>query len=288
MSRIQIFLPGSYIQIIKRTIIPFLMAALPLTGVCATVDTLTIFSSAMQKDIKTAVVLPEGYSEKADPYPVIYLLHGYSGNYASWVKDFPQVSDFADLYGIIVVGVDGGYSSWYFDSPVDTTFRYETFVAREMTAFIDSRFNTIEEPAGRAISGLSMGGHGALYISFRNQDVFGAAGSMSGGVDLRPFPGNWALRQRLGDMALYPENWEKNSVINMLHLLKNNSLSIIIDCGKDDFFMEVNQKLHEKMLYMNIDHDFIVRPGGHNWEYWNNALQYQFLYFYNFFQNSIQ
>ncbi|MFW5726020.1 MAG: alpha/beta hydrolase [Bacteroidota bacterium] len=268
----------------KRILLLITILGLPMMMWAAKVDTLGVYSKSMDKEIKTCVVLPQGYTESGNPYPVIYLLHGYSGNYASWVKDFPQVIEFADLYNTIVVGVDGGYSSWYFDSPVDSLFRYETFVAREMTEFMDSRFNTIDNPQGRAVSGLSMGGHGALYVAFRNQDVFGAAGSMSGGVDIRPFPVNWEIAKRLGSMAQYPENWEDNSVINLLHLVKNDDMAIIIDCGIDDFFMDVNRKLHEKMLYMNIKHDFIVRPGAHNWAYWDNALQYQFLYFHNFFE----
>jgi S-formylglutathione hydrolase FrmB len=268
----------------KKILISLIILSLPLFIWAAKVDTLVVFSKSMQKEIKTCVVVPDGYKDNGVSYPVVYLLHGYSGNYASWVKDFPQVIAFSDQYNMIVVGVDGAYSSWYFDSPIDPRFKYETFVSREMTEFIDGRFNTIESPSGRAVSGLSMGGHGALYVAFRNQDVFGAAGSMSGGVDLRPFPANWDISKRLGDMATNPENWENHSVINLLHLLKNDDLAIIIDCGIDDFFMDVNQKLHEKMLYMNIKHDFIVRPGAHNWAYWDNALQYQFLFFHNFFQ----
>lgn len=261
----------------------FLFCLFPFLGYSAQVDTLEVFSQSMNKNIKTCVVLPDGYKE-SDQYPVVYLLHGYSGNYASWVKDFPQIMDFADQYEMIIAGVDGNYSSWYFDSPVDTAFRYETFVAVEMVRFIDDRFSTVKDRSGRAISGLSMGGHGALYISFRHQDIFGAAGSMSGGVDLRPFPENWDLPDRLGAQNTHPANWEKNSVINMVHLLKNNHLALIIDCGIDDFFLKVNRALHEKLLYMNIPHDYIERPGKHNHAYWDNSLQYQFLFFHSFFK----
>jgi S-formylglutathione hydrolase FrmB len=130
-----------------------------------------------------------------------------------------------------------------------------------------------------------MGGHGALYLAMRHQDLFGACGSMSGGVDIRPFPDNWDLADRLGEKAEHPENWEKNTVIAQLHLVKNDDLAIIIDCGIDDFFLSVNRNLHKQMLYYNIDHDYIERPGGHTLEYWHNALQYQVLYFDNYFKN---
>jgi S-formylglutathione hydrolase FrmB len=130
-----------------------------------------------------------------------------------------------------------------------------------------------------------MGGHGALYLAFRHQEVFGAAGSMSGGVDIRPFPNNWDMALRLGKYSDHPENWEKNTVINMLNLLQPNSLALLIDCGTEDFFFKVNENLHQQLLYRNIPHDYITRPGAHNWNYWTNSIQYQLLFMNNYFKS---
>jgi S-formylglutathione hydrolase FrmB len=60
-------------------------------------------------------------------------------------------------------------------------------------------------------------------------------------------------------------------------------LSLIIDCGTEDFFYEVNENLHKQLLYRNIPHDYLTRPGGHNWPYWTNAVQYQLLFMSNYF-----
>lgn len=248
----------------------------------ATVDTLQTYSKAMNKTIKEVVVLPTNY-EKMKEFPVLYLLHGYSGNYADWAKKNKHLQEYADLYQLIIVCPDGGFDSWYFDSKLTPEYQYETYVASELIADVDAHYKTIKSAKGRAITGLSMGGHGALYLAFRHQDVFGAAGSMSGGVDIRPFSQNWGIKTRLGDYANHPENWEQNTVINMLHLLTGKSLPLIIDCGSADFFYEVNVKLHEELLYRNIPHEFISRPGKHDWEYWNNALKYQLLFFKTFF-----
>jgi len=195
----------------------------------------------------------------------------------------PNVVRYADLYNMIIVCPDGDNSSWYFDSPIDSNFRYETYISSELVMWIDENFNTIKSPAGRAITGLSMGGHGALYLAFKHQDVFGAAGSMSGGVDLRPFSENWDISKRLGKYSEYPERWDKHSVINLTNLLTTGSMELIIDCGIDDFFYSVNEAFHKKLLYMNIPHDYIVRPGGHSWAYWSNALQYQMIFMNSFF-----
>ena len=272
----------------KKIIYTLFLAFVFFSAKAAKIDTIQVFSASMQKSIKTCVITPDNYKKGRKNFPVVYLLHGYSGNYATWVKSFKEVAQQADKYGFIVIGVDGNYSSWYFDSPIDAAFKYETYIIDELVPFIDKNYKTIANREGRAISGLSMGGHGALYLSFKHQDVFGAAGSMSGGVDFRPFPEKWDIKKRLGSITEFPENWEKNTVTNMLELVKNNNLKLIIDCGVDDFFIDVNRELHTKMLASKINHDYIERPGKHNIEYWENSLKFQLLFFYNFFNNSIK
>lgn len=248
----------------------------------ATIDTADTYSNTMHKTIKAVVVKPDNYSRQSN-FPVVYLLHGYSGNYRDWITKVPAIKQYADQFSLMIVCVDGNFGSWYFDSPMDSSIRYETYVASELVNYIDDHYKTVKSKMGRAITGLSMGGHGAMYLAFRHQDVFGAAGSMSGGVDIRPFPGNWGIANLLGTENKYPENWEKNTVINLTHLLSPNSLAITFDCGTDDFFFKVNTALHDKLTYLNIPHDFTSRPGGHTWDYWANAVPYQLLFMSNFF-----
>ncbi|MCK8491365.1 MULTISPECIES: alpha/beta hydrolase [Spirosoma] len=248
----------------------------------AKIDTVETYSASMKKSIKAVVMTPNTYASDKE-LPVVYLLHGYSGNYSDWAKKAPAMQNAADLHHVIIVCPDGNFGSWYLDSPADPSFKYETYVADELVKWVDSHYKTIRNRSGRAITGLSMGGHGALYLAFRHQDVFGAAGSMSGGVDIRPFPNNWDMAKRLGTYAQFPERWEQNTVINLLHLLTPNALALIIDCGTEDFFFRVNNNLHDKLLERNIPHDYIARPGGHNWPYWNNAVQYQLLFMRQYF-----
>lgn len=249
------------------------------------VDTIQTYSASMQKSIKSVVITPDNYASTKE-LPVVYLLHGYSGNHLDWINKAKGFEKAADQYNMIIVCPDGGFSSWYWDSPVDPASKYETFVSDELVKSVDAKYKTIKNRKGRAITGLSMGGHGALYLAFKHQDVFGAAGSMSGGVDIRPFPNNWDMAKRLGTYAENPERWEKNTVINMLNLLTPNSLAIIIDCGSEDFFFKVNENLHQQLLYRNIPHDFITRPGGHSWPYWTNAVKFQFLFMSNYFNGT--
>jgi S-formylglutathione hydrolase FrmB len=261
----------------------FLIRAFALTH-AVQIDTIKVYSQSMKKDIKAVVITPDTYAS-LDLLPVIYLLHGYSGNHLDWIKRAGGFEGAADQYSLIIVCPDGGYSSWYWDSPVNPESQYETFISGELIKSVDARYKTIKDRKGRAITGLSMGGHGALYLAIRHQDVFGAAGSMSGGVDIRPFPDNWDMAKQLGTYAEQPDRWEKNTVINMLNQLTPNSLAIIIDCGTEDFFFKVNENLHQQLLYRNIPHDYITRPGKHDWPYWTNAVKFQLLFMNNYFDS---
>ncbi|GAB3776897.1 alpha/beta hydrolase family protein [Spirosoma horti] len=268
--------------LLRSFILVGFLAFMHLAAQAAKVDTVNTYSSSMKKTIKAVIVTPDSYSIGQE-FPVVYLLHGYGGNYSDWARKVPTISNAADLHKVIIVCPDGNVGSWYFDSPADPSFRYETYVADELVNWVDGHYKTIKNRSGRAITGLSMGGHGALYLAFRHQAVFGAAGSMSGGVDIRPFPNNWDMAKRLGPYAQFPERWEQNTVINLLYLLTPGALALIVDCGTEDFFFRVNNNLHDKLLERNIAHDYITRPGGHNWTYWTNAVTYQLLFMRQYF-----
>lgn len=267
----------------QKNLLYLLFLAVSLKGKAATVDTVVIYSNCMHKNVKCVVIKPDGYKNDTTHFPVIYLLHGWSGNYADWVLTDPGLLSAVDKNGVIAVCPDGNYDSWYLNSPVDTSMKYETNVALEIPDFIDAHYKTIANRKARAITGLSMGGHGALYLALKHKDVFGAAGSTSGGVDFRPFPENWGIKKYLGDYNSHKENWDKNVVVSLVDSLGNGELKLIIDCGVNDFFIQVNRALHQKLLDKKIDHDYIERPGEHNWTYWNNSIQYQLLFFHNFF-----
>lgn len=253
----------------------------------ATVDTVSIYSNAMQKEYKCVVIKPTMRQKEKMLLPVVYLLHGHSGWYANWIIRVKELKEYADQYQMLIVCPDGGYNSWYMDSPVDSTVRFETYISKEVPAYIEKHYPVIKDRKARAITGLSMGGHGGLFLGFRHADVFGACGSMSGGVDLQPFKKNWQLSQKIGDTINFAANWKNYSVITVIENYPKDSLNIIIDCGTEDFFFDVNKALHDKMLRLKIPHEYIERPGKHDWNYWRNAVQYQLLFFKNHFKISM-
>ena len=272
----------------RRVLVLFLMLTNVLAVFASRVDTLMLSSKSMGKELPNLVILPDGYETSDKDFPVLYLLHGATGNFGDWLHKVPKLKEYVDAYQFIIVCPDGGFTSWYFDSPVDDKMQYETYITKELLTRVDKKYHTIADRSGRAIAGLSMGGHGAFYLAFKHQDLWGAAGSTSGGLDIRPFPKNWDLAERLGSYAENKEVWEKNTVINLVYLLHGNHLKLIFDCGTEDFFYGVNKRMHEKLLERNIPHDYSERPGKHNTEYWANSIQYQLLFFHQFFQSEKQ
>ncbi len=245
----------------------------------ASLTTIEVPSAAMKKDVSVSVIVPDAYSKHGDRrFPVLYLLHGAGDTNEKWPRSTP-IQALSDTYNIVVVCPDAGRTSWYFDSPEDPTYQYETFVSAELVQFIDRHYRTLASRQYRAITGNSMGGHGAMFLAIRHKDLFGVVGCLSGGVDIRPFAEQWDIKKRLGPIASHRDRWEALTVINLAKRLKDGDLAISIDCGTDDFFIGVNRNLHRQLLDDNISHVYIERPGGHSWDYWSNAIKYQMLFF---------
>lgn len=268
----------------KHFLLLALLFVVVFVAKASNIDTLMVKSPSMKRDVKVIVISPNASTKGENvTYPVIYLLHGYGGDATSWITIKPDLPKIADEKGLIFVCPDGR-NTWYWDSPKDPAIKYETFISSELVKYIDSHYKTIANRKGRAITGLSMGGHGALWNAFRHQSVFGAVGSTSGGVDIRPFPKNWEMTKQLGELTSNRKLWDEHTVINQIDLLTDGNLAIIIDCGVNDFFLEVNKNFHQCLLNKKISHDFILRPGAHNANYWNNSIDYQILFFQKYFK----
>lgn len=277
------------------TIISLFLLSLP--AYCVKVDTLDVPSAAMNRKLRAAIVLPESYATAANrkaTYPVLYLLHGGGGQFSDWLKQTPDkqlLQKLADQYNLIIVTPEGDRLSAYLDSPIQKDNLFETYIVKEVIQKIDNTYRTIRDRKGRVITGLSMGGHGALYLSARNPDLFCAAGSMSGAVDLNAT--SWRITPEfakqiepgftriLGPMGSTPDLYAANSVVYMTDKMKANGLKLIIDCGVDDFLIEPNRELHRRLVYNKVDHDYTERPGGHTWDYWQNSLPNHILFFSN-------
>ncbi len=250
----------------------------PVSGPVPAIDTVLLHSPSMGIDKKSVVVVPSGYNMSTRRYPVVYMLNGYGGSHQSWLRSTKaDLAGIADRYGFILVCVDGA-NSWYIDSPVHPKSLYDTYITKELIPYIDRSYRTVTDRSGRGVMGLSMGGHGALLLSIEHPDLFSAAGSMSGAVDIRTL-----FKRRITDILPSPEEnyalWTRYSVLVQADRWKPGEVAILFDCGVDDYLIEENRELHQRLVFLKIPHEYTERPGKHNHPYWYNALDYQMLFF---------
>jgi S-formylglutathione hydrolase FrmB len=244
-------------------------------------DTLFINADYIPNTDTALVFVPSNYNP-ADTYPLLFMLHGYSGNYGQW-NDIANLDSVAKKDGFIIVCPDGFYDSWYINSPMRKNSQYEKFFFENLVPQVFNKYNI--DKKNIFITGLSMGGHGAINLFLHHPDFFKSAGSTSGILDLNPFPDNWSLPKVLGSHTLHPKAWQKNSDINLLSSFKEKKRQFIVDCGTEDFAFKVNQAFNDSCAALGIPIKFYKSPGEHNITYWRKSIVRHFEFFKSLINN---
>ncbi|MCI5106799.1 MAG: esterase family protein [Pseudomonadales bacterium] len=147
-------------------------------------QTVEFFSPAVGRNMKFDVILPPGYGDSEQDYPVLYLLHGYMQNYTVWGRNLAAAWYARQVDELILVMPDAG-NSWYINyarSDGGQRNNWEDHIINDVIPTVDARFRSIAAREGRAIAGLSMGGFGALALGLRHPDKFISLGSSSGAL----------------------------------------------------------------------------------------------------------
>lgn len=233
----------------------------------------------LQKADTCWIFTPANYdANPGKQYPVVFLLHGWSGNYHQW-DDIMGCQSYADKYDFILVCPDGLYDSWYINSPALPNSQFEDFFMKELEPYVSKEFRT--DKKNFFITGLSMGGHGALYLFSRYPDFFCSAGSLSGAVDLNNCSTSYGIKEHFGlkedasDKAIL----DKYSVEYSLESIQKSGKEIIFSCGTSDFFYDINNQLRKSCDKMGIKATYITSPGGHDYTYWKANINAQLLFF---------
>ena len=256
-----------------------------------TMESLTIHSKLLGKDVRYSIYLPSDYETSQRKYPVLYLLHGYSDDETGWAQ-FGEVQKITnetiakgEATQMIIVMPDAGVS-WYINDAAGKV-RYEDFFVSEFIPYIDSFYKTRSKKQYRAVAGLSMGGYGSFIYAMKHPDLFSACAPLSAAVwnddhivamsenDWRNYKFNELFGTDLAGKNRLTENWNRNAVLKLASTVaveKLNQVLYYIDCGDDDFLIKGNMELHSIFLDRKVKHEFRVRDGAHNWPYWRSAL----------------
>ncbi|MCK6605590.1 MAG: prolyl oligopeptidase family serine peptidase [Ignavibacteriaceae bacterium] len=235
-------------------------------------DTLRFNKSILPGEHLTLVYKPKSYDASVKrTYPALILLHGWSGGYKDWANNV-DLQFYADKYEFLIITPEGYYSSWYLDSPIKENNRMEKFFWDIFYPFIISQYRTVPEKL--FISGLSMGGHGAINYFIDNPDAFAGAGSMSGILDLTAFPENWGIKDLLGTFnPKNPAAWLNRSALNRLDKLKfYKEKPLYIECGKKDFAWKVNVAFINKAKALGLRIYTYEDDGNHDWKFWKEGI----------------
>jgi len=251
-------------------------------------ESLVMPSKILGEEVKYTIYLPYDYKTSQRKYPVVYLLHGYSDDDTGWLQfgEANRIADNAIASGEIppmILVMPDAKVTWYINDYKGKT-RYEDMLIEELIPFIDKTYHTRTSKRYRAIAGLSMGGCGSLVLAMHHPDLFSSCVAFSAAVwtdeqikergNYQDFLGNIFGDNLQGD-ARVNEHWKANSPIYLAKgdkVEKIRSVRFYLDCGDDDFLTIGNAMLHATMVQNEVKHEYRVRDGAHNWDYWRTGL----------------
>src|SRR6202521_3239060 len=246
-------------------------------------------SQILKYPVHYCVYLPASYDTGStntvpEHYPVLYFLHGLGDNEKTlfnsggWtlLDDLRQEHKLGDF---LIVAPEGR-RSFYINS-ADSSVRYSDFFLQEFIPLIEKKYRIAKGRSNRAISGISMGGYGALRFAFSHPELFSAVSAQSAALitgspqDLNTAARSGAplgkvLAPAYGD-PIDVRHWKDNSPFVLAHrnaeALRN--LAIYFNCGQDDNygFEKGAAALHEELKKESVKHEYHAYPGDHGLTY---------------------
>ena len=244
-------------------------------------------SAILGAEVKYNVYLPGSFDKGEKSYPVVYLLHGLTDDYRAWVERGNMQTVVDELIGtgeacemVIVMPNAGGpdiHHTWngYFNMP---GWRYEDFFFGEFIPAVEAKYRGVGDKAHRAVMGLSMGGGGSTVYAQRHPDMFSSCYAMSAWLDNK---GDEVSDGKTAQDCFYhlSKAVQSHSALDFIDAADDKTLEDLrsvawfIDCGDDDFLLDLNLGFYQKMRNHGVKSELRVRNGVHNWEYWHLALR---------------
>jgi S-formylglutathione hydrolase FrmB len=274
---------SAYATYILRLFLSFLcFLYLPSASAAGRVECNTVPSKILARSVPYCIVLPASFdADKTKHFPILYELHGLGDNEQffvhsglwNMVEDLRERGELKDF----LIATPAGGAGFYINSK-DGKVRYEDFLLQEFFPFIEKRYRVSPGRAHRAISGVSMGGYGALHLAFRHPQLFTSVSAHSAALieKLPAFlsaPQSPRTRVLGGVFGIPPDTafWNANSPLVLARSANLSGLKIYFDCGdQDDYGFESGAAALDKILTARkIPHEFHPYPGRHDPAYFS-------------------
>ncbi|HKU26698.1 MAG TPA: alpha/beta hydrolase family protein [Candidatus Sulfotelmatobacter sp.] len=259
-----------------------------LSSAQSRIECSAIHSAILKEVVHYCVYLPSGYdgagAKAAQRYPVLYFLHGLGDNEKTLFNSggWTLLDDLRKEHkmGDFLIVVPEGRRSFYINS-ADGSVRYSDFMLQEFMPHIERKYRIHAGRAERAISGISMGGYGALRFAFAHPELFSAVSAQSAAlITETPAQLNAAgqtgtpLTGVLDPVFGKPINvahWNANSpfLLTKKNAAELRRLQIYFNCGQDDNygFEKGAAALHNELVKEGVKHEYHAYPGDHSVSY---------------------
>jgi len=246
-----------------------------------------IATAALPKPVEVLVVAPPSYaSSPGRRYPVLYFLHDGYGDGRTLARRgiaAQVLARMADgrLPEFLIVAPDAP-GSWFSDSH-DGKRRYEEFLTGELPRAIQERYRVLPGKRARGITGISMGGYGAVKTALKHPGLYASVSSLSGAL----IPFGWDELERYSFVARYTLKsvFGKSRQDNTLdandawHILwglcfEAPPFEVELRAGTEDVYgldgvaAQYGMQLNDSGVPTTV----ILEPGGHDWSYWKRAM----------------
>ena len=241
----------------------------------------TVKSTVLARSVRYCAYLPASFdADQTRRYPVLYYLHGLGDNEQSllnmggWdlIEDLRRTGKIGEF---VVLAPNGGHT--FFINSADGKTRYEDFLTKEFMPQMEQKYRVDASPSKRGITGVSMGGFGALRLGFKYPQEFSAVSAQMPALIAEIPPdfsagGPGSPASMMGDVFGSTFNrayFEHNNVFfyaRTTPAAQLKRLKIYFDAGSnDDYgFEQGGQKLHQLLDSRGIANEFHIYQGRHD------------------------
>ncbi len=211
---------------------------------------------------------------KTNIVPIVILLHGVYGSAWSWAHSGGVHLKVNELINrgelppmILAMPSDGlwGDGSAYLQH---NNHDFEKWIIEDVVDAVVEKIDGANESSPLFISGLSMGGFGALRIGAKYGPKFRALSGLSSITSLPQM--KLFVEESL--KSYIPLDIVDEDLLATFKHYRHHLPPMRFDCGTNDPLINYNRDLHQKMGKEGIIHTYEEYTGGHEWPYWSKRI----------------